>query len=143
MAGYGEWFESHAKKHRAIVEKLLKRGFSKEEIIDYFDFDNMVEAEPDFCPLYAKKQKCHAMEKLNCYLCSCPHFRFSDSGIRTEEGMTVYSECAIDSKKGKPGRFGGAIHQDCSACTIPHRRKFIEKVFDIDWKKIMAKCRLE
>jgi len=138
---YAEWFETHAAKHGAVVEKLLKRGLDKEAIIDYFDFDNMRAAEPDFCPLYAGNTKCHAMEKLNCYLCACPHFRFSDSGIKKESGKTVYSECAIDSKEGRPAVFGGAVHQDCSACTLPHRREFIEKVFDTEWKRIMAKCR--
>lgn len=141
--GYSEWFDEHAAKHKAIVEKLLKRGYSREQIIDYFDFDNMAEAEPDFCPLYAEKKKCHDMEKLNCYLCACPNFRFSDSGIRTENGKTVYSECAIGSKEGKAGIFGDAIHQDCSGCTVPHHRDYIEKVFDTEWKKIMAKCRGE
>ena len=67
---YAEWFDAHAEKHRAIMEKLLARGFGKAEIIDYFDFDNMVEAEPAFCPLYAEKKKCHDMEGLNCYLCA-------------------------------------------------------------------------
>jgi hypothetical protein len=143
MMGYSEWFEAHAKAHNKIVEKLLKRGYSKEQIIDYFDFDNMVEAEPDFCPLYADKKKCHDMEKLNCYLCACPNFRFSDSGLRKEHGKTVYSECAIASKEGKPGVYGDAIHQDCSACTVPHHRDYVEKVFDTEWKKIMAKCREE
>ncbi|MEJ2469227.1 MAG: hypothetical protein P8Y65_09765 [Campylobacterales bacterium] len=141
--GYSEWFEAHAKAHKKIVEKLLKRGYSKEQIIDYFDFDNMVEAEPDFCPLYADKKKCHDMEKLNCYLCACPNFRFSDSGLRKEDGKTVYSKCAINSKEGKAGVYGDAIHQDCSGCTVPHHRDYIEKVFDTEWKKIMAKCRKE
>jgi hypothetical protein len=143
MMGYSEWFDEHAAKHKAIVEKLLKRGFNKEQIIDYFDFDNMVEAEPDFCPLYAEKKKCHDMEKLNCYLCACPNFRFNDSGLRKENAKTVYSECAIASKEGKPGIFGDAIHQDCSACTVPHHRGYIEKVFDTEWQKIMEKCREE
>lgn len=137
---YGEWFDAHAKKNEAIVGKLLKRGMDKTEIIAYFDFDNMVAEEPDFCPLYAENKKCHDMQKLNCYLCACPHFRFNDSGIRTENGKTLYSECGIGSKDGKPGVFGDAIHQDCSGCTVPHHAGYIEKVFDAEWKRIMARC---
>jgi hypothetical protein len=158
---YLEWFESHAAKHAAIVKKLLDRGFAKAEIIDYFDFDNMCEAEPDFCPLYAEKRKCHDMERLNCYLCACPWFRFDDNGLdrgnresevrnwergtqnpepRTKNQKTRYSRCAINAKDGKPLVFGNAIHQVCSACLLPHRRSFVEKHFDTDWKKIMKEC---
>jgi len=138
---YGEWFEAHARKHRAVVEKLLAKGMDKDAIIDYFDFENMVKAEPDFCPLYAEKRKCHDMEKLNCYLCACPNFRFNDDGLAAKEGKTVYSTCAIDSKDGKAAVYGDAIHQDCSACTVPHRRDYIEKVFETAWEKMMARCR--
>jgi hypothetical protein len=138
---YDAWFNAHAEKHGAIVRKLLDKGYDKHAIIDYFDFDNMVEAEPDFCPLYAEKKKCHAMARLNCYLCACPNFRFSDGGIRTESGKTVYSECAIASKDGKAHIFADAVHQDCSSCTIPHVRDYIDKVFNTDWKTIMSACR--
>ncbi len=150
---YAEWFEFHAKRHGEIVAKLLNRGYDKAAIIDYFDFDNMVTAEPDFCPLYAEKKKCHDMERLNCYLCACAYFRFNDDGIdvleRTEEnekreaesgGLTVYSFCAIDAVDGKQAVFGDAVHQDCSQCLLPHRRGFIEKHFDTNWKTIMASC---
>ena len=138
---YGEWFEAHARKHASVMEKLLAKGMDKNAVLDYFDFDNMVTAEPDFCPLYAEKRKCHAMQKLNCYLCACPNFRFDDEGIAVENGKRIYSSCAIDSKEGKAAVYGDAVHQDCSGCTVPHRRDYIEKVFDTAWEKIMAKCR--
>lgn len=138
---YLEWFESHAKKHKKIVDKLLKKGFDKARVIAYFDFDNMVEAEPDFCLLYAEKKKCHDMKYLNCYLCACPNFRFDDGGTHRKDGKTLYSSCAIDSKDGKAGVFGDAVHQDCSGCTVPHHVSYIEKVFDLEWSKIMAACR--
>lgn len=138
---YREWFDAHADKHKALMQKLLSRGMDKEAILDYFDFDNMVKMEPDFCPLYAEGKKCHDMEKLNCYLCACPHFRFNDKGLRTEEGAAVYSACAIHAKEGVPVRFGDAIHLDCSACTLPHRRSVIDKLFDTEWERIMARCR--
>ena len=45
---YASWFERHAKKHKKIVDKLLAKNFSQDEIIEYFDFDNMVKNEQNF-----------------------------------------------------------------------------------------------
>lgn len=139
---YKEWFDDFAQKHKTIVEKLLKEGFNKEQIIEYFDFDNMVQKEPNFCLLYADNKKCHEMDSLNCYLCACPYFRFKDEGIEKIDTKTKYSFCSIDSKDGKLGVYGDAMHQDCSGCTVPHHKSYIKKHFDYDWKKIMAECSL-
>jgi hypothetical protein len=139
---YASWFEQHASKHKKIVEKLLARGYSKEEIINYFDFDNMVKEEGDFCLLYAQNKKCHDMKSLNCYLCACPYFRFDDEGIKKVEENIQYSFCSIDAKDGNQGVYGEKIHQDCSKCKVPHHRAYVEKNFDFDWKKIMNKCPL-
>lgn len=140
--GYTTWFNEHAQKHKVVVDKLLKQGLSQEQIIDYFDFENMVIKEPDFCPLYADNKKCHDMQKLNCYLCACPNFRFEDKGIKKVGANTQYSFCDIESKDGKQGVYGEAIHQDCSKCGVPHHRAYVEKNFDLDWKKVMTKCSL-
>lgn len=140
--GYKSWFDNHAKKHKKIVDKLVAEGLTKEQIIDYFDFDNMVEKENDFCPLYKENKKCHDMESLNCYLCACPNFRFNDEGIKKVEEKTQFSFCAIESKDGEQGVYGEKIHQNCSGCKVPHHRSYVEKNFDLDWKKIMQKCNL-
>ncbi|MBU1216559.1 hypothetical protein KJ870_01335 [bacterium] len=137
---YTSWFDAHAAKHKKIVQKLQKQEFTKEQIIDYFDFENMVKAEPEFCPLYAEHKKCHEMESLNCYLCACPNFRFKDEGVGKIEDKTQYSFCDIDSKDGAQGIYGESIHQDCSKCGVPHHRSYVEKHFDLDWKKVMQKC---
>lgn len=137
---YLEWFETHANKHRAIVQKLCEKKYTHEEIIDYFSFANMVEKEPDFCLLYANKQKCHELKALNCYLCACPHFRFNDEGLRVEEGITCKSECSIGSKKSGVFVYENVAHLDCSECSVPHTKAFIRKHFDVDWKKMMKKC---
>ena len=139
---YTSWFEEHTQKHNIIVEKLVSKGFTKEKIIDYFDFENMVKEEKDFCPLYADNKKCHDMEKLNCYLCACPNFRFDDKGIKKVEQNTQYSFCNIESKDGKQGVYGNKIHQDCSKCGVPHHRAYVEKNFDLEWKQAMKKCSL-
>ena len=140
---YSSWVEAHAKKHKVIVDKLLLKNYTKEQIIDYFDFENMKEKEVDFCPLYAENKKCHDMESLNCYLCSCPNFRFKDAGFEKKEGKTKYSFCDIDSKDGRAGVYGEAIHQDCSGCGVPHHRAYVVKHFDLNWRKSMDKCVLQ
>ena len=139
---YTQWFEDHANKHKQIVSKLITQKFSKEQIIDYFDFDNMVKSESGFCPLYKDNKKCHDMENLNCYLCACPNFRFNDEGIKAVEENTQYSFCDIESKDGKQGVYGDSIHQDCSKCGVPHHRSYVEKHFDLDWKVCMSKSKL-
>ena len=139
---YTQWFEDHANKHKQIVSKLITQEFSQEQIIDYFDFDSMVKNEPNFCLLYAENKKCHDMESLNCYLCACPNFRFDDAGIKKIKENTQYSFCDIESKDGSQGVYGDKIHQDCSKCSVPHHRSYVEKHFDFDWKVCMRNCSL-
>lgn len=146
---YTAWFEEQASKHKAVMKRLLAQGLERDEIIAYFDFENMVKNEPGFCPLYKELnaqgemgKKCHDMESLNCYLCACPNFRFSDRGVEEREGNTVYSFCAIDSKDGQQALYGDKIHQDCSRCSVPHHVTYVKKNFDEDWKSIMKACPL-
>ena len=139
---YTSWFNEHAAKHKKIVQKLYSLNYSKDEIIDYFDFDNMVKKENDFCPLYKDNKKCHDMESLNCYLCACPNFRFKDEGVKKVDENIQYSLCNIDSKDGTQALYGDKIHQDCSKCGVPHHRTYVEKNFEYDWKKIMQDCQI-
>ena len=117
------------------MEKLKEKR--TDEILEYFEYDNMKVNEKDFCPLYEKDQKCHDIKELNCYLCGCPNFRFNDGGFKKENGKILYSYCDIDSKKGTTFQTKEAIHQNCSACHVPHKKEYIKKVFDRDWKKVM------
>lgn len=137
---YEEWFEQHAQKHQKIVEKLLAKGLTQEQIIDYFEYENMAKEEIDFCPLYKMGKKCHDMEKLNCYLCGCPNFRFNDNGLDTYNSMKILSHCDIHN--GSTIGRGGTIHQDCSKCTVPHHKAYVSKKFDFDWKKVMKECKI-
>lgn len=132
---YLEWFEAHAQKHKTIMETLTE--LDQREIIDYFDYGNMKEKHPDFCPLYTTDTKCHDMEALNCYFCGCMHFRFCDTGIFEENGKTVMSLCRIEAKEGRAFEYDSKIHQDCSACLIPHKKEMIEKYFSSDWREVM------
>jgi hypothetical protein len=38
MMSYEEWFEQHAQKHKKIVDKLVAKGYSEDEIIECFEF---------------------------------------------------------------------------------------------------------
>jgi hypothetical protein len=134
---YLSWFNEHGQKQKHIVDKLLSSGKSLNEIIDYFDFESMCENEPDFCPLYAEGKKCHDLESLNCFLCSCPNFRFKDEGIDIINGKTRHSYCSIDSKDGAVGVYGDKIHQDCSGCSVPHHKEYVKKHFHTNWFDIM------
>ena len=138
---YEDWFVAHLQKHRKIIEKLSKQNCTKEQIIEYFDFDNMVENEPDFCPLYKEQHKCHEMEKLNCYLCACPHFRYNDKGLYTVHDKIQYSFCSIHAKDSQLFYSQNSIHQDCSSCTLPHKESYIAKNFDLDLAQIMKRCK--
>jgi Zn-finger protein len=129
--GYIDWFEKHAKKHQDIMNRL--KDLSDDEVIEYFSWENMCKKEIDFCPLYKDKKKCHDMDELNCYLCACPNFRFDDNAQK------IKSRCSINSKDGVQKDYSGVVHQDCSACTIPHHKKYIKEIFSRDWKKIMSK----
>ena len=136
---YSKWFTEHGNKHKEIMKKLT--SLSDDEVIAYFRFENMVEKEPDFCPLYQDKKKCHKIERLNCYLCACPNFRFDDEGISKKETKTIYSICSIDSKDGDVFQTENAIHQNCSGCLIPHQESYIKKYFSRDWFEIMKKVK--
>ncbi len=135
---YLEWFNSHAQKHKKIVDKLTAKNYTKEQIIEYFDFDNMVKNENSFCYLYENNTKCHDMKELNCYLCACPNFRFNDDGLGNYNEFKILSKC--DLNHGEEFASKGVIHHDCSKCTVPHHKAFVSKNFDLEWKNIMNKC---
>jgi Zn-finger protein len=134
---YKEWFESHASKHAAIMQKLTH--MSDQEVIEYFRFDNMVIHEPNFCLLYAQNKKCHDVQELNCYWCACPYFRFNDQGLEIIEEKTLYSTCSIQSKDGAQFISEKSIHQDCTGCLVPHHEKTLKKEFNRDWRVVMWK----
>ena len=134
---YQEWLNEHIKKHKKIVEKLLSQGLNKEEIIKYFDFENMKKNEKSFCPLYEKDKKCHDIKNLNCYFCGCPYFVFDDNGIKNINGKTLFSLCSIKAKNSKQFFTNKSIHQDCSECFIPHKTGFIKKNFKFNLNEVL------
>ena len=125
---YTDWFIENSIKHKAIMEQLKDKN--RDEIIEYFDYENMRIKHLDFSPLYALNSKCHDMKNLNCYWCGCPYFRFNDDGIETRENRVVYSICTKGLGEHLESEI--AIHQDCSSCTLPHSVKFIKDNFDLN-----------
>ena len=73
-------------------------------------------------------KKCHDIEELNCYLCTCPNFRLEK----------IKSTCAINSKDGGHIKAkDGFVHQDCSKCSVPHNKEYVKNNFHKDWQVIM------
>jgi len=138
--GYSEWLNAHTTKHKKIVDKLLAKKMSQDEIIEYFDFESMKEKEPDFCPLYAKNKKCHDMQDLNCYICACPNFRFNDDGLDVYDSHPILSKCAIHNGSTIASKKTGAIHQNCTSCSVPHHKSFVKKHFSHNLKEILKEC---
>ena len=131
---YEEWNKEHIVKRSEILKKL--KGKSYKEIREYFQYNNMMINEPDFCGLYKTKTKCHNMKNLNCFCCACPYFKYNDDGLYKKGEYTVYSECSINSMKGKEFIYQNTIHQDCSYCTIPHTSKFaLSQIIEYKSKK--------
>jgi len=139
MMTYTQWFEMHADRHQRLVQRLLAQGLDQAEIIEYFRFDNMVDKEKGFCELYETRSKCHDMEDLNCYLCACPNFRFTQDPPLINN-KRIHSHCSIDSKDGATFEHENNMHQDCSGCLVPHHESYIKNNFDTEWKKIMKAC---
>lgn len=124
---YAEWTKEHKKKVEKIQRKLEKKGYTKQEVIAYFNWDNMVKKEKDFCGLYKDNKKCHNMDNLNCYLCGCPHFKCSDIPLFTRQENKVFSVCGINSNKAKTFTVDNNTHCDCSDCFLPHKTHVAEK----------------
>jgi Zn-finger protein len=120
---YTEWSNQHTQKRSSLQRKLEGWGLTKEQVIDYFNYDNMVKNQPDFCPLYKSNTKCHDIDNLNCYLCGCPYFECSDEPLETRlDGNKVFSTCTINSKFSNVFSYDNSTHCDCSNCTIPHTK---------------------
>lgn len=116
-----EWTIKHKEDRGTILEKLKDK--TVDEVAEYFNYENMVEAELSFCPLYATKTKCHNIDNLNCFLCACPFFEYSDTvPITIKDGIEVMSICNINSKEANTYIVGNKQQCDCSNCTIPHKQ---------------------
>ena len=123
--GYDEWYRSFVSARAQILSSLETNDI--ETAAEYFEYDRLSLSHPSFCPLFEKGQRCHDMQKLNCFFCACPYFVYDDNGLYEKEGKTVYSRCSINAPEGREFVGADSIHQDCSGCIIPHKRAFIIK----------------
>jgi len=127
---YSSWATDHLKSRQAIQHKLEAKGLTPEQVVDYFNYDNMITHEPDFCPLYAQGKKCHDVNYLNCYLCACPHFNYSDDSLYQKGTKSIFSECTINSRFASEFEYENNVHCNCAACTIPHTKKAALKAYE-------------
>ena len=129
---FKDWEDNHNKKVNKILDKI--KGYSEEEIIEYFDFDNMVLHEPEFCPLYETNTKCHNIKNLSCLFCGCPYFKKSDDKpfYTREDGVKIMSSCQIGAKNASVFIHEGVGQCDCTNCTVPHNESFVKKYFHSD-----------
>ena len=125
---FAEWKLNHIKKVSLILTKLALKGTKDiNEIVEYFDYDNMAKNEKDFCPLYELGTKCHDVKKLNCYFCGCPFFIESDTTPLEKNGdIRVMSVCSIGASKADIFIQDGVQQCDCTNCYIPHNAKFVK-----------------
>lgn len=129
---YIEWKKAQESKVHTILSKL---GYADiDNIVEYFNYDNMVEKEPDFCPLYKDKIKCHNIDNLNCYYCGCPYFIVNSKPIADNNNVMLESHCFINSKHRSSyitnPDADGIMHKhcDCTHCTIPHKAGYVKKM---------------
>jgi len=132
---YESWLEENNNK----IKEILSRASldTPAEIARYFKYENMVEKEPNFCPLYKDRIKCHDVADLNCYFCGCPYFRImSSTELKDENKNMIVSMCVIDSKyKDKyyedPDENNIIkLHCDCSKCYLPHKTTYVERMLN-------------
>lgn len=127
---YSDWAKEHSHKRVKLQTSLESLGLTPEQIIKYFDYDNMIKHEPKFCGLYELKVKCHDTPNLNCYQCGCPYFKYTDTPTPDLQGKKRFSVCTINSKFAKDFELDNNIHCDCTDCTIPHTRKAALKNYE-------------
>ena len=75
-----KWEKEHFRK---ILREIKSAGidFSLEnidEIIKQTSFEVRSLEHPEECPYYSRATKCHDLDDLNCFLCTCPNYN-SDS----------------------------------------------------------------
>lgn len=126
---FTEWVITHNNKKEDILLKI--KDLSKKEQIQYFDYDNMIKKELNFCPLYKLNTKCHDIKDLNCFLCACPYFEYSDNTpLSVTKDINVMSRCSINAKEASSYTTKGIQQCDCSNCTVPHNKSLALKVFN-------------
>lgn len=124
---FHEWRTKHTEDLVVLLSSLPVDSI--DEIISYFDYDNMSKAHPEFCPLYSTSTKCHDMKRLNCFFCACPHFKCSDEPLFvSENGTKTMSICTISSKQAQSFTIDNISQCDCSTCFIPHTHSHIRRL---------------
>lgn len=122
---YSDWRKSHTAKLVSLIESLPP--LTVPALIDYFAYDHMRTAHPDFCELYPSATKCHSNPSLNCLFCACPHFQLHNPPVDSD-GTKCLSSCSIGSTKSKQFTVNSSSHCDCSDCFLPHYKGHINQL---------------
>jgi len=110
-----------------VVRKLLNKGMSEEEILEYFLYPNISKQEPDFCILYGCGEVCHSLPKgkLNCFGCYCPYFEMV---VWNDGEKDITGRCAMGSEYMTIFSTATGDHLlDCSNCWFPHEEAEVKK----------------
>ena len=132
---YKEWFDAHGAKHQKIMKNWMASPMKRSLPISVLR--TWWRKNPSSVH-FTKKIK-NATRWKSSTVTSAP-VPTSDSmtGVCIEkEGRTYYSDCNIHAREGKAFVSESAVHQDCSACLLPHKESFVRKVFTRNWFGIM------
>jgi Zn-finger protein len=127
FANYRKHKKIFVDKRLKIVKKLVDKGMSEQEIVDYFLYPGMSKKEPGFCILYGCDKVCHSLprEKLNCFDCYCPYYELV---VWNDGEKDITGRCAMGSEY--MTFFTTATGEqilDCSNCWFPHTEKVVKK----------------
>jgi len=118
-----KWYVEFAVKRMKILKKYnLKTAY---DVANFFIKSNLMEKEPDFCPLFKSCKKCHDIpdDELNCFFCACPYYDFD----KWDEDKKEFGGCLVHSKIGFRNEYG---YWDCSECVAVHRKVFVKTILE-------------
>ena len=124
---YSDWHTKYIESITALISSLPYDRV--EDIVNYFEYENMRSHHPSHCPLYSEALRCHDVRPLNCLFCACPHFQYSNTPLSApSDGTKTMSICTIGSKQARRFTHDNISHCDCSQCYIPHTTSHIRKL---------------
>lgn len=114
-------------------------------IVEYFNYNEMKEKHSEYCPLYLKNQICHEvnLKYLNCFGCMCPYYKLEIS-IDPETELYKLGQCLIKSNFGfykqtttKDNNKAPYLILNCLNCSIPHQHTFVRKYIELEKFKFL------
>lgn len=111
-------FLTHLNLKKSLIIK--QQSFKTvDEMVDYFDFENMSKYQKHFCILYKTGTKCHEIQNLNCFFCACPFYVVQDE---------KHTFCKINSKFASYIVLDDLNICDCTNCHFIHKKFVVNKL---------------